>query len=162
MPFVVVAPFLGPLTDRLRAGPRLIMFVAGLGRVVACVMRSAWIHSLAMFLAAFLFLVWSKTHAVARALLVPAVVKAPEGLMQANAKLAVGSSLASGGAAGVGALLYWLGGSDTVLAVASLVFAVTATFAVDLLPQSRPGAAHVGHDRPVRGARPSGSSSDRR
>jgi hypothetical protein len=41
----------------------------------------------------------------------------------------VGSSLASGGAAGGGALLYRLGGSDTVLAVASLVFAVTAALA---------------------------------
>ena len=100
LPFVVVAPFLGPLTDRLRAGQRLIMFVAGLGRVVACVMMAAWIHSLLLFPAAFLFLVWSKTHAVARASLVPAVVGGPEGLIQANARLAVGSSLASGGAAG--------------------------------------------------------------
>jgi hypothetical protein len=141
LPFVVVAPFLGPLTDRLRAGQRLIMFVAGLGRVAACVMMAAWIHSLLLFPAAFLFLVWSKTQAVARASLVPAVVSAPEGLVQANARLAVGSSLASGGAAGVGALLYRLGGSDTVLAVASLLFAATAALAVNLLPETRPSAA---------------------
>jgi hypothetical protein len=152
LPFVVVTPFLGPLTDRLRAGQRLIMFAAGLGRVVACVMMAAWIHSLLLFPAAFLFLVWSKTHAVARASLVPAVVTAPEGLIQANARLAVGSSLASGGAAGVGALVYRLGGSDTVLATASLLFAVTAGLAIDLLPQTRPTAGPA--DEPPTVGRP--------
>jgi hypothetical protein len=152
LPFVVVAPFLGPLTDRLRAGQRLIMFVGGLGRVVACVMMAAWIHSLLLFPAAFLFLVWSKTHAVARASLVPAMVSAPEGLVQANARLAVGSSLASAGAAGVGALVYRLGGSDTVLGVASLLFAVTAALAIDLLPETRPSAAPA--DEPPAVSRP--------
>jgi hypothetical protein len=64
--------------------------------------------------------------------------------MQANAKLAVGSSLASGGAAGVGALVYQLGGSDAVLAVSSLLFAATAALAIDLLPPTRSTATSAG------------------
>ena len=87
---------MGPLTDRVRAGQRLIIFLAALGRVAACVMIAVWLHNLLLFPAAFLYLVCSKTHAVARASLVPAVVDRPEGLLAANAKLAVGSSIASG------------------------------------------------------------------
>jgi hypothetical protein len=141
LPFVVVAPFTGPLTDRVRAGQRTVIFLAGLGRVVACVMIAAWLDSLLLFPAAFVYLVCSKTHAVARASLVPVVVDHPEVLVPANAKLAAGSSLASGCAAGVGALFYKLLGSDAVLAVASLIFAAGAALAVDLLPSTRPQQA---------------------
>jgi hypothetical protein len=137
LPFLVVAPLIGPLTDRVRAGPRLVIFLAGLGRVAACVMIAAWLQSLMLFPAAFLYLVCSKTHAVARASLVPVVVNSPHGLVQANAKLAAGSSLVSSCGALVGTLLYRLLGSDSVLAVASLVFAAAA-LAVDLLPHTRP------------------------
>ena len=101
LPFVVVAPFLGPLIDRVRGGQRFVIFVAAIGRVAAAVMMAAWIHNLLLFPAAFMFLVWSKTQAVARASLVPAVVP-QEDLMRANARLAVGSSASSGIAAGVG------------------------------------------------------------
>ena len=137
LPFVVVAPLMGPLTDRVRAGHRLVIFLAGLGRVAACVMIAVWLHSLLLFPAAFVYLVCSKTHAVARASLVPVVVDRPEGLVQANAKLAAGSSIASGCAVGVGALVYKALGSDAVLAVASLIFAAAAALAVDLLPPTR-------------------------
>jgi MFS family permease len=138
LPFVVVAPFLGPLADRLRAGQRLVISVAALGRIAACVMIAAWIHDLLLFPAAFAFLVCSKTHGVARASLVPAVVGVPEDLVRANARLAVGSSVGSAVAAGMGALIYKTLGSDAVLGLASLVFTVTAVLAIDLLPRGRP------------------------
>jgi hypothetical protein len=137
LPFVVVAPFLGPLIDRVPGGQRLVIFLAAIGRVAAAVMMAAWIHNLLLFPAAFLFLVLSKTQAVARASLVPAVV-AQEDLMRANAKLAVGSSASSAIAAGIGALLYKLLGSDVALGMASVVFGLTAVLAIDLLPQTGP------------------------
>jgi MFS family permease len=154
LPFVIVAPFLGPLADRLRAGHRLIIFVAALGRVAACVMIAIWLRSLLLFLAAFIFLVCSKTHAVARASLVPAVVDLPEALMRANAKLAVGSSLGSGAAAAIGAALYKLLGSEAVLVVASVLFAVTASLAIDLLPETRLAAAPAGEQPGTGRSRP--------
>jgi hypothetical protein len=139
LPFVVVAPFLGPLIDRVRGGQRFVIFIAAIGRVAAAVMMAAWIHNLLLFPAAFMFLVWSKTQAVARASLVPAVVP-QEDLMRANARLAVGSSASSAIAAGVGALVYKLLGSDVALGMASVAFGLTAVLAIDLLPRSLPPA----------------------
>jgi hypothetical protein len=150
LPFVVVAPFLGPLIDRVRGGQRFVIFVAAIGRVAAAVMMAAWIHNLLLFPAAFLFLVWSKTQAVARASLVPIVVPQEE-LMRANAKLAVGSSANSALAAGIGALLYKVLGSDVALGMASVVFGMTAVLAIDLLPRTVPPTVPAGAPSPPSG-----------
>src|SRR5579872_2696244 len=103
LPFAVVGPLVGPLIDRVRGGRRFIVFLAALGRLAACLMMAAWIHSLLLFPAAFLSLVCSKTHAVAKASLVPGVVDYEQDLVRANSKLAVGGSLSTSIAAAMGA-----------------------------------------------------------
>jgi MFS family permease len=137
LPFAVVGPFVGPLIDRMRSGRRFIIFAASAGRLAACLMMASWIHSLLLFPAAFLSLVCSKTHAVAKASLVPAAVDKPEDLVRANSRLAVGASVATSMAAAVGALIYKVFSSKALLDFDVLVFAATAALSIGLLTRIR-------------------------
>ncbi|HWE54906.1 MAG TPA: MFS transporter [Acidimicrobiales bacterium] len=137
LPFAVVGPFVGPLIDRMRGGRRAILFLAAAGRVAACLMMAAWIHTLLLFPAAFFSLVCSKTHAVAKAALVPAVVDHNEDLVRANSRLAVGGSVITTIAAGLGGAVYRLFDSRVVLDLDVLVFAAAAFSSLYLLRGSR-------------------------
>ncbi len=130
LPFAVVAPLIGPAADRTRRGKRFVLFLAGVGRVAAALMMAAWLNSLLLFPAAFLSLVCSKTHGVARSALVPGSVDGHPNLVRANSKLTVGGGVASGLAAAAGGALYAAFGSRPVLQLDALVFAVTSTLAL--------------------------------
>lgn len=134
LPFAVVGPFVGPLIDRLKGGRRFIVFLASVGRLVACLLMAAWIHSLLLFPAAFLSLVCSKTHTVAKAALVPAVVDDRDDLVRANSRLAVGSSAVTSLAAGLGGAIYKLISPRAVLDVDVVIFAACAGLTLYLLP----------------------------
>jgi hypothetical protein len=137
LPFAVVGPFVGPAIDRLRGGRRFIIFAAAIGRLAAALLMAAWIHSLLLFPAAFLSLVCSKTHAVAKASLVPGVVDRADDLVQANSRLAVGGSLVTSLAAAFGGLFYKLFGSRALLDLDVLVFATCAGLSLYLLRDTR-------------------------
>jgi MFS family permease len=143
LPFAVVGPFIGPLIDRVRGGRRFIVFLSAIGRMAACLMMSAWIHSLLLFPAAFLSLVCSKTYAVTKASLVPGAVDSDKDLVRANARLAVGSSIFTSIAAAFGGIVYKLFNSHVLLDFDVLVFAATAGLSLHLLSgvreQPRPG-----------------------
>jgi MFS family permease len=133
LPFAVVGPLVGPAIDRVRGGRKWVVFAAAIGRMVACLLMSSWIHSLLLFPAAFASLVCSKTHAVAKASLVPAVVDESQDLVRANARLAVGSAVASAVAAGFGSLVYAVFRSRAVLDADVVVFGVAAALSLHLL-----------------------------
>jgi Major Facilitator Superfamily len=133
LPFAVVGPFIGPVIDRVRGGRRFIVFLTAIGRMAACLMMSAWIHSLLLFPAAFLSLVCSKTYAVTRASLVPGAVDSDKDLVRANARLAAGSSIFTSIAAGFGGVVYRLFGSHSLLDFDVLVFATMAGLSLHLL-----------------------------
>ncbi len=133
LPFAVVGPFVGPAIDRMRGGRRLIIFLAAVGRVAACLLMASWIHSLLLFPAAFASLVCSKTHAVAKASLVPGVVDREDHLVRANSRLAVGGAFITSLAAGIGSGIYKLFGSRALLDLDVLVFAACAGLSLYLL-----------------------------
>ena len=143
LPFAVVGPFIGPVIDRVRGGRRFIVFLSAIGRMAACLMMSAWIHSLLLFPAAFLSLVCSKTYAVTKASLVPGAVDSDKDLVRANSRLAVGSSIFTTIAAAFGGIVYKLFNSHVLLDFDVLVFAATAGLSLHLLSgvreQPRPG-----------------------
>lgn len=149
LPFAVVAPLTGPFADRVRRGKGLVVLLAALGRLAAVVMMAAWIHNLLLFPAAFVALVCSKTHAVARAALVPSVVSGEAELVPANAKLAVGGGVSSAVAAGAGGLIYLAGRSRAVLDFDVFVFAVLAALSLQLLTlRASPVQAATAKDGP--------------
>ena len=132
LPFIIVGPFIGPVIDRLRGGRRFMVFLSAIGRAGACLLMALWIHRLWLFPAAFLSLVCSKTYLVAKASLVPSVVTSHDDLVQANAKLAVGSSVVTSIAAIGGAGLYRAFGSGTVLHVDTVLLLICAWRALGL------------------------------
>jgi MFS family permease len=146
LPFAVVGPFVGPMIDRVKGGRKFIVFLAAIGRMAACLMMAAWIHSLLLFPAAFLSLVCSKTQAVAKAALVPGVVDGEQDLVRANSRLAIGGSIFTTIAALLAALIYKAFGSHMLLELDVLVFAATAGLSLYLLRDAREPVRVVGPD----------------
>jgi hypothetical protein len=151
-PFAVVGPFLGPVLDRLPGGRRLLLVLASLARVAACLAMAAVVDGLLLFPAAFAFLVLSKTHAVTKSALVPTVVASEADLVQANAKLALGSVAVGVVAAVPGIALLKLAGAEWVLRLAAAVFVPAAIAAARVRPvraddadRARMGAEEIAH-----------------
>jgi len=138
LPFAVVAPLTSPFTDRVRRGKGFVVFLAAAGRIAAVLLMAAWIHNLLLFPAAFIALVCSKTHAIARAALVPTVVARESELVSANAKLAIGGGVASAATAGFGGLIYVILGAHAVLDVGLFAFALATVLSLELLSFTAP------------------------
>jgi hypothetical protein len=138
LPFGVVAPFLGPAIDRSKGGRRVMLIGAAAGRVVAALLMARWVNSLLLFPAALAMLILSKTHAVVKASMVPSVVRSPEGLVEANGRLAMLSAIVGFVAAGPASLILKLGGADWVLRVAALVYVAGTVSALRLRPVAAP------------------------
>ncbi len=128
-PFSLVAPVIGPALDRSRAGRRTLMAVGCFGRALVCFLMVGQLHSVLLFPLAFLALVLSKGHSVAKSSLVPAVVHSDGELVEANSRLSLIGVIASvaGGlpAAGLVALF----DARFSLVLASLMFAVAGVLA---------------------------------
>lgn len=144
-PFGVVAPLLGPAIDRSAGGRRAMVLIAGAGRAVAALIAARVLTSLALFPAAFVLLVLSKTHAVAKSSLVPTVVERKEELVEANSRLALLAALVSIAAALPGVAVLQIGGAEWVMRLAALVFAASAVASLRIVqvhpdvPRRRPG-----------------------
>lgn len=136
-PFAVVAPFVGPVLDRSRGGRRAMVVLAAVGRAVTCVAMAVHLDALVLFPLAFATLVLSKAHSVAKSSLVPTAVSGPSGLVEANAKLALGSVVVGFLTGGPGVALLRLAGGEWVLRVAAVVF-VTAAGAGLRIPPPAP------------------------
>lgn len=142
-PFAVVAPFLGPALDRHRGGGRLMVFGAASGRALTCLALAAALDELLLFPLAFVALVLSKAHGVAKSALVPAAVPSDELLVEANAKLAL-VAVVSGFIAAVPAVaLLQLAGGAWSLRVGAIVFVAAAASSLRIATSSTarsPGA----------------------
>lgn len=134
LPFMIVGPLIGPVIDRIRGGRRAIVAISALGRLGACAWMATVIHSLWLFPAAFTSLVCSKTYLVAKASLVPSAVDRDDDLVDANARLAVGSSVVTALAAVVGAGIYKTFGSGVLLHLNMVVLLACAVIAMRLRP----------------------------
>lgn len=163
-PFAVVSPLLGPLIDASRGARRLVVFAAGAGRLVLCVMMASALHSLWLFPEAFCVLVLSKLYLVTRGALVPEMARADQ-LARAGADAPAEDDAAEGelgeGYAGFNAQLTLLGtvagflislpgisllkaiNASAVLVLAALVFGFAAASSVRLriAPRRRRAAA---------------------
>lgn len=130
-PFAVVAPLIGPAIDRRAGGRRSMVVVSAGGRAVLCFVMAGDLDSLLLFPEAFGVLVLGKAYGVARASLVPGLVRASSELVQANAKLVLISGVVGFLVAvpGVGLLQI---GAPLVLLVAAAMFAMGAAAALRL------------------------------
>jgi hypothetical protein len=123
-PFAVIGPLLGALLDRDPATPRRALVAAAFLRTAVALVLLGQLDRLLLFPLAFVFLVLSRTHGIARNALLPVALEERHALVAANGRLAWIGVLAGAAVAPVGALLVWLGGPRAVLVAAAVVFAV--------------------------------------
>lgn len=131
-PFAVVAPLLGPILDRSRAGRRTVVVVSLIGRAIACVFMARHLSSPLLYPEAFVVLVFSKSYFITKAALVPATVEDDQQLVRANSRLAVLAVVAGFVAAAPGAAVLQLFGADWVLRLGAVVFVVATVAGIRL------------------------------
>lgn len=166
-PFGVVAPLLGPAIDRTPGGRRAMVFVAALGRGIAALMAARVLTSLVLFPVAFVLLVLSKTHAVAKSSLVPTVVERKEDLVEANSRLSLLAALVSIAAALPGVAVLQLAGAEWVMRLAAVAFVASAAASLRIVqvhpdddPARFPGSRPVVRSRGRAGAGARDSTAD--
>lgn len=136
-PFLLVAPMIGPMIDRIRGGRRAVIQLTAVARIVVQLLMIQFLDGLALFPLVFIALVLQKTYAVSKSAIVPSVVNNDRQLVEANSKLGVIAGIA--GAVAVipaGGLQLAFGGRAT-LAYSVVVF-VLALAAALRLPRGEP------------------------
>lgn len=135
IPFVVVAPFVGPVLDRFRSGRRFVMAGTLFGRGLLCFAMAAAIvpgDVFTIFPAALAVLVLSKAYTVSRAAIMPSVLPADIALVTANARVALFALVTAGVAVPIGAgVSAWLG-AEWVLRGVTVLFLLQGVLALRL------------------------------
>ena len=165
-PFAVLAPFIGPMLDRVRDGRRYIMVGTLLARGLLCWgMAGAVQHSdtVTLLPAAFGVLVLQKAYGVTRSSVTPRVLPARITLVSANARISLAALIASTAGVGVAAGVSFLAGGGTagatwVLRVGTLVYLAAIALGIRLptrVDQHQPQPAGPGDG--ARGPGPAGA-----
>jgi MFS family permease len=134
VPFVVLAPVIGPLLDRFGHGRRLAMAVTMLARLVLALIMARTVSgdaNLALYPAAFGCLAASKAYGVTRSAVIPRLVPHGSTLIKANSRTSMASIIATFVFAPIGGLLVHLGAAYCLLG-ATVVFAFGAYLAIRL------------------------------
>jgi MFS family permease len=139
-PFAILAPFLGPLLDRVQQGRRYILMGTLLARGLLCWgMAGAVQHNdtLTLLPAAFGVLVLQKAYGVTRAAVTPRLLPSEITLVSANARTALGSLIATslGAAAAAGVSFMFgggAGGAAWVLRIGTAVYLAAAVLGLRL------------------------------
>ncbi len=139
-PFAVLAPFIGPMLDRVRDGRRYIMVGTLLARGLLCWgMAGAVQHSdtVTLLPAAFGVLVLQKAYGVTRSSVTPRVLPARITLVSANARISLAALIASTVGVGVAGGVSFLAGGGTagatwVLRVGTLVYLAAIALGIRL------------------------------
>jgi MFS family permease len=138
VPFVVLAPVIGPVLDRIRSGRRYAMATTMLARaflawVMADAVGGGGDHAaFSLYPEAFGFLLFQKAYLVTRSAAVPRVLPRGTTLVTANSRISMAGVVAMLVAAPVGAGLTHLGGPSWTLRAAFAVFATATVIAVAL------------------------------
>lgn len=133
-PFLVVAPLIGPLIDRVAGGRRLVIQGVALARVVLCVLMATYLDSLVLFPLVFASLVLQKTYAVSKSALVPSTVRSEAELVEANSKLGLIAGIMGAVAVVPAGALLGLLGAPAVLVYGALIFVAAFVAATRLSP----------------------------
>jgi hypothetical protein len=135
-PLAVAGPLLVPLLDR-GGSRRIISFASAAGRALVAIYAGPRFHTLILFPAAFGLLVLSRVNGITKNGLVVAYAPSRGGLVAANARL--GRLGVAGGVLvlPLGLAFLKLGGAQSVLYLAAVVFVLAALLNLRL-PQPKP------------------------
>ena len=121
-PFAIVAPFLGPVMDRISGGHRYMIIGTAAVRALLMAVLVVWVQEWQLFPLAFAMLVMGKTYAVAKSAVVPTTVPDEEALVRSNSRLSILSAMSGAVAGGVGVGVLRLLGAEAVIGLGVVVF----------------------------------------
>ncbi len=142
-PFLLVAPFIGPVIDRIRGGRRFVVELVAAARIVLQLLMVQFTDDIALFLLIFLALVLQKTYVVSKSALVPSVVRNDEELVEANSKLGLIAGVTGVVAVIPAGALQLIFGSSATLVYGAALFGV-ALVAATRLPRDRATSVRPG------------------
>jgi hypothetical protein len=131
-PFLLVAPMIGPVIDRVRGGRRLIVQVVAAARIVIQLLMIRFVDEIALFPLVFVALVLQKTYVVSKSALVPAVVRNETELVEANSKLGLIAGVAGAVAVAPAAALQFGVGTTATLMYGALLFGLALLTSLQL------------------------------
>jgi hypothetical protein len=134
-PFLVVAPLIGPLIDRVAGGRRLVIQLVALTRVGLMLLMAQYLNALALFPLVFAALVLQKTYVVSKSAIVPSTVRSEQELVEANSKLGLIAGITGAVAVVPAALLLKLIGAQATLIYGAILFAAAFVAATRLPPE---------------------------
>jgi hypothetical protein len=134
-PFLVVAPLIGPLIDRVAGGRRLVIQLVALTRVGLMLLMAQYLNALALFPLVFAALVLQKTYVVSKSAIVPSTVRSEQELVEANSKLGLIAGITGAVAVVPAALLLKLIGAQATLIYGAVLFAAAFVAATRLPPE---------------------------
>ena len=121
-PFLVVAPLIGPLIDRVAGGRKFVIQVVALSRVVLTLLMAQYLDALALFPLVFASLVLQKTYAVSKSAIVPSTVRSEAELVEANSKLGLIAGITGAVAVIPAGLLLQVVGAPATLVYGAMLF----------------------------------------
>ena len=142
VPFVVIAPAIGPILDSVDGMRKAMILVSGLGRCVLCFFMASDLKSLLLFPESFGLLVLSKVYGISKQSLVPEIAsldnKDHEAFLHANSTLNFYGALSGlvGSLVGISIWKFPGLGSPWVLRVDAVVF-LTGALAGLAVPRQR-------------------------
>lgn len=134
-PFLIVAPLIGPLIDRVAGGRRFVIALVAAIRFVLLLLMASYVDTIALFPLVFGSLVLQKTYAVSKSALVPSTVRSETELVEANSKLGLLSGLTGAVAVVPAAILLKTVGSPAALIYGALLFAAAFVAALRMAPE---------------------------
>jgi len=133
-PFLVLAPLIGPLIDRVRGGHRIVLLAALGGRALLALVLATQLKGLVLYPLAFAILVLAKVFTVSRNSLVPVLVTDRSHLVVVNSRLARVSAVAGGFAALVAVAILEASSPGWILRAGALAYGGGALLALRLPP----------------------------
>ncbi len=133
-PFLVLAPLIGPLIDRVRGGHRMVLLAALGGRALLVLFLANQLKELLFYPLALAILVLAKVFTVSRNSLVPVLVADRSHLVVVNSRLAGLSAGAGAVAALVAVAILEASGPGWVLRAGALAYGAGALLALRLPP----------------------------
>ena len=114
-PFAVIAPFIGPLLDRVQNGRRIALAVCSFGRSLLAIIMAFNFDSWLLYPCALGMMVLSKSFGVLKAALTPRVLPRQITLVKTNSRLTVFGLMAGAVAGAIAAAFAAMSGSSGAL-----------------------------------------------
>ncbi len=120
-PFAIVAPLIGPVTDRFRGSPSAFIAFTGQARAILALFIAIDLRSLLLYPESFAVLVLGRSYSIVKRALVPDLVHDDRELVAANARLSRIGSVAGALGGGLGVVLLQASGPTAVLRLAAVL-----------------------------------------